>query len=236
MLSRFWFSPVLTIAVLALSYGIGFLFYANDLTAFTAGWGVTDLTTYACYLGLFIALFCYRADYAATDERRGFNLFCFFSATAFLREAGIQHWLTSTDTTAFKIRFFTNPNNPVSEKIVSALCLIAILTAFIYAMKTYLFPAFKGLFKLYAGSWTIITFLSCGAMCKIIDRIPSNLRKAGYDLPKESALQGVFEIAEETLEMMLPILAVVALMQFHKNKDLFFPHARRIASPSRSES
>lgn len=236
MLDRFWIAPALTAAVLALSYGVGFLFYGNALTVFTADWNALDWTTCACYLALFFSLFRHRGDYATKTEKRNFALFCFFALSAFLREAGIQHWLASSDTTAFKIKFFTNPDNPLFEKVASALCLTAVGAAFVYTMFLYLSPAFRGLFKKYAGSWTIVTLLGCGALCKITDRIPSNLRKAGFFLPKDGLAQGIIETAEETLETMLPVLAILALAQFHKNKGLFFPPAKRVTEPPRSES
>ena len=79
-------------------------------------------------------------------RKKRMDNFLFFAGAAFLREAGIQHWLTFTDSTAFKLRFFTNPNNPFSEKIIAFLCLLSISGLFIYTMFLYLIPSVKGFF------------------------------------------------------------------------------------------
>lgn len=223
-LNAFWVSPAAVAAVLLLSYITAFTFFSGRLTDFTEVWGPTDWATYVCYLILFSALFVYRTDFRTKSEKNVWIIFCFFAGAAFLREAGIQHWLTFTDSTAFKLRFFTNPDNPFSEKIIAFLCLFSISGLFIYTMFLYLIPSFKGLFLKMPGSWTIITLLSTGAVCKFVDRLPSNLKKAGIVLDRDGTLFGVCQICEETMEMMLPVLAVIALMQFHQNKKLFFPH------------
>ena len=222
-MNKFYISTALTIILLLLSYAIAFSFYADDLTAFTDDFGALDWFTYCGYASLLAALFCFRTDFKSTREKRMFALFCFFAVAALLREAGIQHWLTETDTTAFKIRFFTNPATPPAAKAVSAFCLLLTGSAFVYAMYVYLIPAFKGFFRKKAGSWTIITLLSAGALCKIFDRLPSNLAKHGFLIDRSGVWFGACQIMEETLETSLPVLGILALIQFHQNKALFFP-------------
>ena len=223
-IERFWISPASVTIILGISYALAFLFYHDRLTDFSKVWGILDWTTYICYLTLFVTLSLYRKDFRASSEKNMWLIFCFFAGAAFLREAGIQHWLTFTDTTAFKLRFFTNPNNPLSEKLIAFFCLVTLSSVFIYTMFLYLIPSFKGFFLKMPGSWTIITLLSTGAVCKIVDRLPSNLKKFGIFLDQNGTLFGVLQICEETLEMMLPVLGIIALMQFHKNKKLFYPH------------
>ena len=221
--NKFYISAALTMIFLLFSYAAAFSFYEDDLTAWPANFGALDWITYFCYASLLTALFRFRTDFQSAREKRMFALFCFFAVAALLRESGIQHWLAGTDTTAFKIRFFTNPDNSPILKVVSALCLLTIGAAFAYAMYVYLIPAFKGFFGKKAGSWTIITLLSAGAMCKIIDRLPSNLAKHGFPLDRSGVWFGACQIMEETLETCLPVLGIVALIQFHQNKALFFP-------------
>ncbi len=224
-LDKFWLAPALTIIVLAVLYaaGFGICTHATDLTAEN---GFVENATYLCYAVLFVLFFKVRKSFQTPFEKRSLAMFLFFGIAAVLREAGIQHWLTSHDTTAFKLRFFTNPNNPLSEKIVAFVLAALVAGLFVYAMVLWLIPAFKGLFKLYAGSWTVITFLSCGALCKIADRTHSNLAKHGIVLNPLGFWYGFLEIAEEGLEMMLPILAVVALLQFQSDKNLFYPRGK----------
>ncbi len=223
-LNNFLISPAAVMVVLGISYALAFTFYSGHLTDFSKVWGIIDCSTYVCYIALFISLSFCRKDFVTKTEKNMWLIFCFFAGAAFLREAGIQHWLTFTDTTAFKLRFFTNPNNPLFEKIIAFFCLALISGLFIYTMFLYLIPAFKGFFLKMSGSWTVITLLSTGAVCKIVDRLPSNLKKSGIFLDENGTLFGVLQICEETLELMLPVLGVIALMQFHKNKKLFYPH------------
>lgn len=224
-LDKFWLAPALAIIVLAVLYaaGFGICTHATDLTAKN---GVVENATYFCYAVMFVFFIKVRKSFQTPFEKRALVMFWFFGIAAVLREAGIQHWLASCDTTAFKIRFFTNPDNPLSEKIVAFVLAVLVAGLFIYAMMLWLLPAFKGLFKLYAGSWTVITFLSCGALCKIADRTHGNLAKHGIILNPLGFWYGFLEIAEEGLEMMLPILAVVALMQFQSDKNLFYPRGK----------
>lgn len=216
--------------VLLLSFTAALIFFPDNLRDFTADEGPMDIMTYLCYAVLFAALFKFRGDFTADTEKRFFYIFCFFAAAALLREAGLQHWLASKDTTAFKIRFFTNAANPLFEKIVSAACLLTIVVLFTYTMVVFLPPAVKGFFKKMPGSWTVITLLSAGALSKIADRLPANLKEEGFVLDRQGMVFGLMETFEETMEMLLPVLAVVALIQFHigktKNILLFYPAAQ----------
>lgn len=225
----FYSAPVTVLLVLLLSYILAFSLFSGQLTNFTEEGGPVDIITYCCYFALFAALFFYRHDFQTKEEKRAHKIFCFWAVTAFLREAGIQHWLTTTDSTAFKIRFFTNPNNPLCEKILAFALLALVGVMFIYSMYLYLIPAFKGFFRKMTGSWSVITFLSAGALSKIVDRLPGNLRKHGLDLDRSGIIFGVCQICEETLETCLPILAIVMLIQFHENKTMFFPHTGKQA-------
>lgn len=97
---------------------------------------------------------------------------------------------------------------------------------FVYAMVLWLIPAFKGFFEKYAGSWTVIALLSAGALCKIADRLHGNLAKYGIQMPRESAWFSFFELMEESLEMMLPYLGIIAVLQFRADKKLFYPRGK----------
>lgn len=222
-LNSFLFTPIFVLLIVLASYTFSYVFFSDNLTNFTKVWGPLDYSTYVCYLSLLFCLTFYRKDFATKGEKKNYALFWFWSVIAFLREAGIQHWLASKDSTAFKIRFFTNPDNPLYEKIISAVLLIIVAFLFIYTMYLFLVPAFKGFFSKMSGSLSVITFLSVGALSKIVDRLPGNLNKYGIVLNKDERLFGSFQVLEETLEMCLPILAIVMLIQFHKNKKVFFP-------------
>lgn len=112
MLLKFWFAPAVTAAVFAVIQLVGFGFYAGHVGDFTADGGFVDVAGYVGYAALLVVLWKNRG----VLEKRSFRMFVFFAVSAVLREAGIQHWIASRDTTAFKIRFFLNPYNPLHEK------------------------------------------------------------------------------------------------------------------------
>lgn len=226
MLLKFWFAPVVTAVVFVLSYLVGFGCFSGHVADFTADGGVVDCLSFAGYAALLFTFWRCRKSFETPFEKRSLAMFVFFAVAAALREAGIQHWLASRDTTAFKIRFLTNPDNPLGEKIIAFALLAAMAGLFAYAMFLWLIPAFKGLFKKYAGSTTVITLLSVGALCKIADRTHGNLAKHGIILPRDGFAFQALEIAEESLEMMLPYLGIVAVLQFCADKKLFYPRGK----------
>lgn len=226
MLLKFWFAPVATAAVVALSFLVGFGCFSGHVADFTADGGIVDCLGFAGYAALLFAFWRCRKSFETPFEKRSLAMFVFFAVSAALREAGIQHWIASRDTTAFKTRFFTNPNNPLDEKIVAFVLLAAVVGLFAYAMVLWLIPAFKGFFKKYAGSVTVITLLSAGALCKIADRTHSNLAKHGIVLPRDGFAFQALEIIEESLEMMLPYLGIIAVLQFCADKKLFYPRGK----------
>lgn len=222
MLLKFWFAPAVTAAVFAVIQLVGFGFYAGHVGDFTADGGFVDVARYVGYAALLVVLWKNRG----VLEKRSFRMFVFFAVAAVLREAGIQHWIASRDTTAFKIRFFLNPYNPLHEKILAFVLLAAVGGLFVYAMVLWLIPDFKGFFEKYAGSWTVIALLSAGALCKIADRLHGNLAKYGIQMPREGAWFSFFELMEESLEMMLPYLGIIAVLQFRADKKLFYPRGK----------
>lgn len=222
MLLRYWFAPVATAAAFVLVQLIGFGFFAGHVEDFTAEGGFVDVAGYVGYAALLVVLWKNRGIL----EKRAFAMFVFFTVATVLREAGIQHWIASRDSTAFKIRFFLSPYNPLHEKIIAFVLLTAVGGLFAYAMVLWLIPAFKGFFEKYAGSWTVITLLSAGALCKIADRLHGNLAKYGIVMPRDGVWFSFFELMEESLEMMLPYLGIIAVLQFRADKKLFYPRGK----------
>ena len=173
-----------------------------------------DPFTYCCYAFALGVMICHLNPYQTKRQKIHVSLFFILFFCALLREMGVQHWLTTTDTTAFKLRFFTNPNNPLSEKIISALILLTVISIIVYLLVCYLPKIIKGFFKLNPLYWTIATFGATGIICKIADRLPGNLRKAGHEL--DALWKAWFELFEESTELCLPLLCALVFVKFEK--------------------
>ncbi len=187
---------------------------ADAIFAFTSS--ATEVITYAAYaLAGVVALFCLR-DFRG-KQLLPFGLFVFLFICALLREMGAQHWLTKTDSTAFKIRFFTNPNNPLSEKIIAFAILAVVVTAVLYLLIRFVPGLVKGFFRLNPITWTVATLGGTMVMAKIADRLPGNYRKM-MDMPMDPSVHAYIELLEESSESTLPLLFACALIQYHLSK------------------
>ena len=71
---------------------------------------IIEIFTNIGYILMLASMMYLAQDY--TDKITSWGVYLFLGMCAFLREAGIQHYLSKTDTTPFKSRFFLNPNNP----------------------------------------------------------------------------------------------------------------------------
>ncbi len=184
--------------------------------------GALEYITAATYVVPFIVLIAGFNRITAKEHKKTVFLSFVLLICAALREAGIQHWLTTTDTTAFKLRFFTNPNNPICEKILAASLLLLVGSLVIYMLVRYASGIIRGFFKFNPMYWTICTLGGTGIVGKIVDRFPGNWRKAhGEALPDD--INALFSLFEETSEATLPLLFALALWQFcqmQKNKKV----------------
>lgn len=172
-----------------------------------------ECVTYALYaLSLPLILWCYK-DFK-NGQMKHYLLFLFLWFCGLLRESGVQHWLTTTDTTAFKLRFFTNPSNPLSEKLLAAFILLTVLGIVAYLLVYYTPKIIKGFFKLNPVYWSICTLGGMGILAKVFDRIPGNYRKmVGHFM--DPSYKAFFELLEEISETTLPVLVAIAFLQYH---------------------
>jgi len=217
MFKKIVLSPFLT-PVFFFLWEIGWLafplFLSYKILLPWAGEGaLIDNLTYASYGIAFITLICVHKSFDTKEQRFSYWVFFFLLTCLLLREMGVQHWLTSTDSTAFKIRFFTNPNNPMHEKVISACILTCVAVAVIYLAVKYLKSLISGIFKADTISWTMGTFGFVGIVGKIVDRIPGHYRKITKELmPDEYRVYFLF--FEETSEVLLPLFIAFALIQY----------------------
>lgn len=177
-------------------------------------WGVFPIEQIsdALWVVLFGVLIFYRHLFNKEKGQWDFTASFFLTVILFFRELGAHHWLASRDSTAFKTRFFTNPDNPLHEKIISGLIILAILVAVVWLLSRFLIVLVKGFFQLNTVCWTMAVFGTWGIICKGADRIPSlYYRKTQVDL-SQSAID-FFSLVEESGEMFLPLLIILALWQ-----------------------
>lgn len=175
--------------------------------------GLIDTLTYFSYGIAFLSLICTYKFFETKEQRFSYWVFFFMLTCFLLREMGVQHWLTSTDSTAFKIRFFTNPNNPIHEKIISVGILGTVALAVLYLAIKYAKSLIQGVFKADTIAWTIGTFGAVGIIGKIVDRIPGNYRKITKELMADE-YRIYFLFFEETSEVLLPFFIALALIQY----------------------
>lgn len=196
--------------------GFGFVYLqqsAHEIMDFTSG--LMEIVTYVGYVISFAVMLFAARDFKTSEKQRDYCLFFFLLICAVLRESGIQHWIPSKDTTAFKIRFFTNPNNPLSEKLLAAFLLLLVAGTVGYLLIKYLPRLIRGFFHFETVCWTICTLGGTGVVAKFFDRFPSNYADMTGSRLSENII-ALFSFIEETSEGTLPLLVAMALIQAHQ--------------------
>lgn len=217
-MKKFFLSPLFAIFFVAIALAIYYVFcgifrlYIGPFDIEKVG--VTEVLTYVFYGIAGGVLLCLSVEYLHTPKQKTYFALCFLWLAALLREMGIQHWLTQHDSTAIKIRFFTNPNNPLYEKIISATVIVLVVGVIAYLIIKYLKKMIVGFFKFQPLYWTIATFGGVGILTQIADRLPANYAKATGEHLSEP-IRFALKILEEGGESLLPLVFVIGLLQYH---------------------
>lgn len=208
------FAPVLVFCVIAFIFILGEITFPNSPVSVYEEGGLCEYITYIGYVLALITVIGVRKDFLDSDKRYDYFLAIFLWACALLREMGIQHYLTTTDTTAFKLRFFKNPANPLHEKILSAFILIVVFCVVAYLLIKYFKRIIQGFFKFNTLYWTICTLGGIGIVSKFFDRLPSNfLKMTGEHFSEEITYFCL--VIEEAGEATLPLLFALGFIQYH---------------------
>ena len=179
----------------------------------------SEVLTYTLYAVGFITALMYYRDFWKTDKQTTYFALLFLFGVTLLREMGAQHWLTKHDTTAIKIRFFTNPNNPLYEKIIAGAIVVVVVGVALWLLIKYIKPMVKGFFSFKPLYWTIATFGGVGMVSQFCDRFPSNYYKATGERLDVIALD-VLKLFEEGGESCLPLLFALGFVQYHLMKRM----------------
>ena len=222
MLKRFFLSPFfmpVAFLVCYLSFMAVIYFGGNDnILSYTKEGGIIEFICHFGYILLIAFLLVVSNDYK--ENVRSWGGFLFLGLVAFLREAGIHHHLSRTDTTPFKSRFFLNPNNPWEEKVIFGALLLVVLSAVLYLAFKYTKHLIKSFFEMNIVTWSIATLCFVGVVGKIVDRFPANYRKANNGVALSDDVFEIFQLCEEASEMFLPYIAILILLQYRMIKKV----------------
>ncbi len=208
------FSLIFTIFVLLIYYLISCCFIFEYGFFDIEKTGTTEVLTYLFYgVGLGITLSNTPLLLCEQTRRNFYELLILWTA-ALLREMGIQHWLTSHDTVVTKFRFFTNPANPLYEKVIAAILFFIV----IYILLSILIRNFKYLIngltiRIKPVCITVTVFIALAILTQIADRYPAMyLKEHGISLSQQVLF--ILKIFEEGGESILPLLFGVGIYQY----------------------
>ncbi|MGN0919374.1 MAG: hypothetical protein ACI4OR_01240 [Alphaproteobacteria bacterium] len=200
--------------VMGLYFGISYALRAKYGAYDLDKAGITEALTYLFYgMSFAVLVGCY-GDYIHTPRQSTYFGLIFLWVITLLREMGAQHWIAINDTTAIKINYFKNPNVPFYGKMVSAVLILTVVSVIAFLFYKNFKKMVQGFFKFNPMYWTIATFGGWGLITQIADRFNSNYAKMTGERLSEPALFFV-TIIEEGGESLLPLLLIIALMQFH---------------------
>lgn len=208
--------PLFASVFILLYVGIFALYCLGESADFIKGFtgGGMEIITYTGYTLSAVIVLWFAKDFNTTKLLPSYIAFLFLLGCAVLREMGVQHWIPSKDTTAFKIRFFTNPNNPIGEKILAGVILLTVISVVVWLLVKYTPTLIKEFFKFNPICWTVAAMGGIGIVTKFADRFPGNYRKAvGESL--DPLVQSWIVLFEESGESTLPMLFAIAVIQWH---------------------
>ena len=208
-----FFSPLFYGILWGLLLAIVLTFFPEQKFEITTDGQIIDILTYTGYALMLITMLLFVKDFKG--KMLSWIIFFLLGVAALLREAGIQHHLTSTDSTPFKSRFFFNPQNPISEKILYGAVLLVIFGALAYLAFKYAKHLVVSFFKLNTITWSIATFCSVLLFAKFADRFPSHWRHT-HELDRlPRSFIDIWSFLEESSELFLPYLVIIAFTQYH---------------------
>ncbi len=216
-MKKYFLSPFFTPVAFSLCWGvmlaIVLLFFPEYKFKITEDGQILEFLTNLGYISMLAALLILSKDFST--KMTDWGIYLFLGIAAFLREAGIQHHLSRTDSTPFKSRFFLNPDNPLSEKIIFGLILLIIFGTLLYLAIKYSKHLVVSFFKLNTITWSTATFCTVLVFAKFADRFPGNWRHMhdGVSLPRNQV--EIWSLLEESSEVFLPYLVVIILLQYH---------------------
>lgn len=210
-----FFTPLFFLITWGALLAVVLIFFSEKKFEITEDGQIIDIATYCGYALLIFSLFFFYHDYKGRCAKTDWAVYLLLSICALLREAGIQHHLTTSDSTPFKSKFFLNPNNPLSEKIIFGIVLLVVFGMIAYLAIKYTKHLITSFFKMNTVTWSTAVLCCDLVFAKFADRFPGNWRKAhdGISLPREQI--EIWSLLEESSEIFLPVVAFIILWQYH---------------------
>lgn len=146
--------------------------------------------------------------------------FSILGLAAVCREADLHKalchylWPDLTDVNFnFKMRFFTNEAVPLSAKALVFVFYAVVALAVLTPLIRYIIPLFVGFFKLEPVAWTAAFFGGSAVVSQVMDGLEGKLAKMGISCTDSAS--AFFRAFEEGGEMLMALLALLALLQSH---------------------
>lgn len=118
----------------------------------------------------------------------------------------------ATTGTPFKMRFLTNPANPLGDRLLVLSCFVLVIALCGGTLLYFIRKLWKGLFKLHPVCWSIAFLGGTCILVQIVDRAPSVLRKK-FGILLSGPAQSLLSVLEEGQELLLPLFVMLALVQ-----------------------
>lgn len=119
--------------------------------------------------------------------------------------------------TVFKMKFLKAADIPLCPKLFVLAFFVCFFVAVAVPLVRYFVPLVRGFFRREPVAWSAAFFGIAGTMVMTVDRLPANLRHAGFDGPlldrDAGALTALLKAFEEGGEMMMALFALLALLQ-----------------------
>ncbi|MBP8802562.1 MAG: hypothetical protein KBI41_13625 [Kiritimatiellae bacterium] len=120
----------------------------------------------------------------------------------------------ATRGTPFKLRFLTNPVNPLADRLIVAACFVVVILVCGGTLLYFLRRLWIGLFKFHPVSWSIGFLGGTLVLNQIVDRLPAILRK-DFGIYLSAPARALITAIEEGMELLLPLFVIVAVLQAH---------------------
>lgn len=207
------FAPLFFLLTWGAILAVVLIFFPSKKFEITTDGQIIDIATYSGYALMLATMLYLMKDFK--DKILDWSFYFILGVAALLREAGIQHHLTKTDSTPFKSRFFLNPDNAISEKILYGAVLLIIFGAILYFAIKYAKHLFISFFKMNTLTWSIATFCGVLVFAKFADRFPAYYRHMQNLETLPRSFIDIWSLLEESSELFLPLLVIICFYQYH---------------------
>ncbi len=120
----------------------------------------------------------------------------------------------ATHGTPFKMRFLTNPVNPLADRQLVLFCFIFVIALCAGTLLWYIRPLLKGLRTFHPVCWSIAFLGGSVILINIFDRMGSVLRKE-FNIEFTEQSKALICLMEEGQELLLPLFVIIAVIQSH---------------------